>query len=82
MHAICVASSLTILAHALHVLTCLYCVVPQQMAVAEAEMLKDIMENISHPNVMHIERVFQVSGVLLTVCTQLFWAVGAVLLWL
>jgi hypothetical protein len=37
------------------------------MAVAEAEMLKDIMENISHPNVMHIERVFQVRVVLLTV---------------
>ena len=33
-----------------------------QMAVSEAEMLKDIMENISHPNVMHIERVFQVGS--------------------
>jgi serine/threonine protein kinase len=31
-----------------------------QMAVSEAEMLKDIMENISHPNIMHIEKVFQV----------------------
>jgi serine/threonine protein kinase len=33
-----------------------------QMAVAEAEMLKEIMENISHPNIMHIEKVFQVSS--------------------
>eukprot|EP00601_Ochromonadales_sp_CCMP2298_P024078 CAMPEP_0173285796 /NCGR_PEP_ID=MMETSP1143-20121109/8825_1 /TAXON_ID=483371 /ORGANISM="non described non described, Strain CCMP2298" /LENGTH=615 /DNA_ID=CAMNT_0014224019 /DNA_START=59 /DNA_END=1906 /DNA_ORIENTATION=- len=33
-----------------------------QMAVSEAEMLKDIMENVSHPNVMHIERVFQVGS--------------------
>ena len=32
-----------------------------QMAVSEAEMLKDIMENISHPNIMHIEKVFQVN---------------------
>jgi hypothetical protein len=31
-----------------------------QMAISEAEMLKDIMENVSHPNIMHIERVFQV----------------------
>lgn len=31
-----------------------------QMAISEAEMLKDIMENVSHPNVMHIEKVFQV----------------------
>jgi hypothetical protein len=30
------------------------------MAISEAEMLKDIMENVSHPNIMHIERVFQV----------------------
>lgn len=33
-----------------------------QMAVAEAEMLKEIMENISHPNIMHIEKVFQVGN--------------------
>eukprot|EP00600_Ochromonadales_sp_CCMP1393_P010926 CAMPEP_0174996974 /NCGR_PEP_ID=MMETSP0005-20121125/696_1 /TAXON_ID=420556 /ORGANISM="Ochromonas sp., Strain CCMP1393" /LENGTH=1057 /DNA_ID=CAMNT_0016251449 /DNA_START=95 /DNA_END=3269 /DNA_ORIENTATION=- len=33
-----------------------------QMAVSEAEMLKDICENIDHPNVMHIERVFQVGA--------------------
>jgi len=33
-----------------------------QMAVSEAEMLKDIMENVSHPNIMHIERVFQVGS--------------------
>jgi calcium/calmodulin-dependent protein kinase I len=33
-----------------------------QMALAEAEMLKEIMENISHPNVMHIEKVFQVGS--------------------
>jgi len=33
-----------------------------QMAVSEAEMLKDIMENISHPNIMHIEKVFQVGS--------------------
>ena len=33
-----------------------------QMAVSEAEMLKDIMENITHPNIMHIERVFQVGS--------------------
>ena len=32
-----------------------------QMAVGEAEMLKEIMENISHPNIMHIEKVFQVN---------------------
>ena len=30
-----------------------------QMAVSEAEMLKDIMENVSHPNIMHIEKVRQ-----------------------
>jgi hypothetical protein len=30
------------------------------MAISEAEMLKDIMENVSRPNIMHIERVFQV----------------------
>jgi serine/threonine protein kinase len=33
-----------------------------RMAVSEAEMLKDIMENVSHPNIMHIERVFQVGS--------------------
>jgi serine/threonine protein kinase len=33
-----------------------------QMAISEAEMLKDIMENVSHPNVMHIEKVFQVGS--------------------
>lgn len=33
-----------------------------KMALSEAEMLKDIMENISHPNVMHIEKVFQVGS--------------------
>ena len=33
-----------------------------RMAVQEAEMLKDIMENVSHPNIMHIERVFQVGS--------------------
>ena len=32
-----------------------------KMALREAEMLKDIMENISHPNILHIEKVFQVS---------------------
>lgn len=31
-----------------------------QMALSEAEMLKEIMENISHPNIMHIDKVFQV----------------------
>ena len=31
-----------------------------QMAVSEAEMLKDIMEQITHPNIMTIEKVFQV----------------------
>ena len=31
-----------------------------KMALREAEMLKDIMENISHPNILHIEKVFQV----------------------
>jgi serine/threonine protein kinase len=31
-----------------------------RMALKEAEMLKDIMENISHPNIMQIEKVFQV----------------------
>lgn len=34
-----------------------------QMAVGEAEMLKEIMENISHPNIMNIEKVFQVTKV-------------------
>lgn len=33
-----------------------------EMALQEAGMLKDIMENISHPNVMHIEKVFQVGS--------------------
>eukprot|EP01039_Chlorochromonas_danica_P000439 gene439-473_t len=33
-----------------------------QMAVSEAEMLKDIMENVSHPSIMHIEKVFQVGS--------------------
>ena len=33
-----------------------------QMAVSEAEMLKEIMENVSHPNLMHIEKVFQVGS--------------------
>jgi len=33
-----------------------------KMAVSEAEMLKDIMENISHKNVMNIEKVFQVGS--------------------
>lgn len=28
-----------------------------QMALSEAEMLKEIMENISHPNIMHIDKV-------------------------
>jgi len=32
------------------------------MAIQEAEMLKDIMENISHKNIMHIEKVFQVGS--------------------
>jgi len=32
------------------------------MALQEAEMLKDIMENICHPNIMHIEKVFQVGS--------------------
>ena len=33
-----------------------------RMAITEAEMVKDIMENISHPNIMHIEKVFQVGS--------------------
>eukprot|EP00605_Chrysophyceae_sp_TOSAG23-4_P000356 GSChrysophyteH1.ASY1.ANO1.403.1 assembled CDS len=33
-----------------------------RMAIQEAEMLKDIMENISHPNIIHIEKVFQVGS--------------------
>jgi len=33
-----------------------------QMAISEAEMLKDIMEHVSHPNIMHIEKVFQVGS--------------------
>ena len=32
-----------------------------QMALSEAEMLKDIMENISHPNILHIEKVGECS---------------------
>ena len=31
-------------------------------AVSEAGMLKDIMEYVSHPNVIHIEKVFQVGS--------------------
>lgn len=27
------------------------------MALAEAAMLKEIMENISHPSILHIEKV-------------------------
>jgi serine/threonine protein kinase len=44
-----------------------------QMAVAEAEMLKEIMENISHPNIMHIEKVFQVrtNSPFLSLCLSL-----------
>jgi hypothetical protein len=34
------------------------------MAISEVEMRKDIMENVSHPNSMHTERVFQVRAVL------------------
>ena len=33
-----------------------------KMAISEAEMLKEIMENISHPNIMHIDKVFQVGS--------------------
>ena len=33
-----------------------------QMALREAEILKDIMEKVSHPNIMHIEKVFQVGS--------------------
>ncbi len=33
-----------------------------QMALQEAEMLKDIMEKVSHPNIMHIDKVFQVGS--------------------
>lgn len=33
-----------------------------KMAISEAEMLKDIMENISHKNIMNIEKVFQVGS--------------------
>jgi len=32
------------------------------MAMKEAEMVKDIMENVSHPNILHIEKVFQVGS--------------------
>ncbi len=32
------------------------------MAISEAGMLKDIMENIAHPNILHIEKVFQVGS--------------------
>jgi calcium/calmodulin-dependent protein kinase I len=32
------------------------------MALQEAEMLKDIMENISHPHIIHIQKVFQVGS--------------------
>lgn len=34
----------------------------RDMAISEAEMLKDIMENVSHPSIMHIEKVFQVGS--------------------
>ncbi|KAJ1442069.1 kinase-like domain-containing protein, partial [Ochromonadaceae sp. CCMP2298] len=33
-----------------------------KLAVSEAEMLKDIMENVPHPNILHMERVFQVGS--------------------
>jgi serine/threonine protein kinase len=29
----------------------------KEMAISEAEMLKDIMENISHPNILPVEKV-------------------------
>lgn len=32
------------------------------MAISEAETLKDIMENVTHPNILHIEKVFQVGS--------------------
>ncbi len=32
----------------------------RNMAISEAETLKDIMENVAHPNILHIEKVFQV----------------------
>ena len=34
----------------------------RQMAVKEAELLKEIVENIHHPNILQIERVFQVGS--------------------
>ena len=34
----------------------------KQMAVKEAEMLKDVAENIYHPNILQIEKVFQVGS--------------------
>jgi serine/threonine protein kinase len=34
----------------------------REMAISEAGMLKDIMENIVHPNILHIEKVFQVGS--------------------
>jgi hypothetical protein len=43
-----------------------------QMAVGEAEMLKEIMENISHPNIMHIEKVFQVLKLMFTSCSFVY----------
>ena len=34
----------------------------KQMAIKEAEMLKDVAENIYHPNILQIEKVFQVGS--------------------
>lgn len=33
-----------------------------KQAISEAAMLKEIMETVSHPNILHIERVFQVGS--------------------
>jgi serine/threonine protein kinase len=34
----------------------------REFAISEAEMLKDIVENVSHPSILHIEKVFQVGS--------------------
>jgi len=36
--------------------------IQMQMAIKEAELLKDIVENVHHPNILQIEKVFQVGS--------------------
>ena len=44
------------------------------MALSEAEMLKEIMENISHPNIMHIDKVQFASMLDTLFCVNAMWS--------